>query len=248
MIKPIVFENLDQQLVGILYTPIDLRFKDKSPGIVMLHGFTGNKAESHRLFVQVARKLCANGYNVLRFDFRGSGDSDGEFEDMTVQGEISDAKTAISFLMKQKTVDKSMVGVLGLSLGGRVASILATEDKRVRFVVLYSPALGALRKHFEQDLGKEKLQRLFSGKSVEYSGGWYLKKGFLESIDDCKCIVKWNKVFYYKKLPFLDKTSNDELIFTSSFKDKGVVAGSKEIFSYYQMESLKFSLRLTDLR
>ncbi len=123
MEKPIVFRNKGQQLVGMLHVPDSA--KGKLPAILMLHGFTGHKIETHRLFVRAARKLMANGFCVFRFDFRGSGDSEGNFEDMTVSGELSDAVTALELLKSFEHVDVNRIGAIGFSLGGGVAAMLA---------------------------------------------------------------------------------------------------------------------------
>ena len=184
MIKPVTFRNHGQQLIGILHVPDGLESRGKTPGIVMFHGFTGNKSEAHRLFVHVARALCDSGFTVLRFDFRGSGDSDGEFDDITVPGEVSDAEKALTFLANQESVDKERIGVIGLSMGGRVAAILASRDRRVRFAVLYSAALGPLRERFLSEIAEATLQKLDSGEVIKISEGWYLKKAFFDSIDD----------------------------------------------------------------
>mgnify|MGYP000191499081 CR=1 FL=1 len=183
MEKPVVFKSQNQQIIGIIHIPDNLKEGEKAPSIVMFHGFTGNKSEAHRLFVKVARRLCDAGFVVLRFDFRGSGDSEGEFEDMTVPGEVDDAEEAINFLLKQPYVDEKRIGVIGLSLGGRVASIIASKDERLRFVVLYSPALGPLREFILSSIGEEGLRRLESSGEVEVSSGWYVKRGFFETVD-----------------------------------------------------------------
>ncbi|MBS7641750.1 MAG: alpha/beta fold hydrolase [Candidatus Bathyarchaeia archaeon] len=184
MIRPVIFRNEGQCLVGILHIPDGLASRGgRAPGIVMFHGFTGNKVEAHRLFIHVARRLCDSGFIVLRFDFRGSGDSDGEFEDMTIPGEVSDARRALTLLMRQRYVDKSRVGVLGLSMGGRVAAILASMDRRIGFVVLYSPALGPLRGRMLSWMPREYMDILDLGGAVEVSSGWYLKKRFFETVD-----------------------------------------------------------------
>lgn len=184
MIKPVTFKNHGQQLIGILHVPEGLKPRERTPGIVMFHGFTGNKSESHRLFVDIARALCDSGFTVLRFDFRGSGDSDGEFDDMTVTGEVSDAEKALTFLANQESVDRDRIGVIGLSMGGRVAAILASRDHRVRFAVLYSAALGSLRQRFLSEVAEGTLQKLDSGEAIKVSEGWYLKKTFFNTIDD----------------------------------------------------------------
>jgi len=184
MEKPVTFQNCGQQLVGMLHTPGTLRREERAPAITMFHGFTGNKSEAHRLFVQIARNLCKSGFIVLRFDFRGSGDSGGEFEDMTVLGEVSDAERSIDFLQDQPNVDKSKIGVIGLSMGGRVAAILASKDRRIRFAVLLSPALGPLRDRFVTHMDNETLNRIKSNVPIKVSNGWYLREAFFTTIDD----------------------------------------------------------------
>ena len=183
MEKPVAFQNFGQQLVGILHVPDGLDAAEKAPAIVMFHGFTGHKSETHRLFVKIARSLCRAGFAVLRFDFRGSGDSEGDFEDMTVPGEVSDAKRSIDFLEEIPWVDKERIGVIGLSLGGRVAAILASDDERLKFAILYSPALGPLREKFISLQTDETLKKLASGEAVKVSEGWYLKKPFFDTLD-----------------------------------------------------------------
>ena len=182
MIKPVTFGNKGQQLVGILHVPDKLAC-GKAPGIVMFHGFTGNRTEDHRLFVHVARVLCDSGFVVFRFDFRGSGDSDGEFDDMTIPGEVDDAEQALTFLGDQEMVDKNRVGVIGLSMGGRVAAILASRDLRVKFVVLYSAALGPLRERFLSPTDEKELRKLDSGEAISVGKGWFLKRPFFDSVD-----------------------------------------------------------------
>lgn len=184
MEKPVTFRNNRQQLIGILHVPNGLSREEKAPAIAMFHGFTGNKTETHRLFVQIARDLCDAGFVLLRFDFRGSGDSEGEFEDMTVPGEVSDAKRSLEFLRGQPEIDEERIGVIGLSLGGRVATILASVDQRVKFVILLSPALGPLKEKFTSLMDDEPLKRLESGEAVKVSNGWYLKKSFFDTLDD----------------------------------------------------------------
>jgi len=183
MIRPITFTNDGEQIIGILHVPDNLKKGEKAPAIAMFHGFTGHKSEAHRFFIHVARALCNAGYIVLRFDFRGSGDSDGEFEDMTVSKEVSDASQAIDFLSDLAVTNQKKIGVIGLSMGGRVAAILASKDKRIKFVILYSAALSSLKEKFLGRLKKEDLKKLEKGEAVHIGNGWYLKKGFFETID-----------------------------------------------------------------
>ena len=47
--------------------------------VVMFHGFTGHKNENGYLFKQLTETLVASNFATLRYDFMGSGESDGKF-------------------------------------------------------------------------------------------------------------------------------------------------------------------------
>lgn len=133
--RPVVFENEGEQLVGMVHEPAE--GGGAKPGVMMLHGFTGNRIEQHQLFVKTARKLAQTGFYVLRFDFRGSGESQGQFSRMTVSGEISDALAAISWFKINTGVDPNKIAILGLSMGSCVAAYTAVQSD-VKALVFWS--------------------------------------------------------------------------------------------------------------
>lgn len=108
------------------------------PAVLILHGFTGDKVSNHFLLVKTARALAHAGFVAMRFDFRGSGESEGRFQDVTVPGEIAEAKHVFNWLAEQPFVDSKRMGVLGLSLGGCVAAHVAAADPRVKALVLWA--------------------------------------------------------------------------------------------------------------
>jgi pimeloyl-ACP methyl ester carboxylesterase len=122
------------RVAGTLHRP---RGGSRRPAVLLCHGFTGSKTESHWIFVKTARALARAGLAAYRFDFRGSGESDGEFRTMTIAREIGDARAALSHLASRAGVDPRRLGVLGLSLGGCVAANLAARDARVKSLVLW---------------------------------------------------------------------------------------------------------------
>ena len=135
--RPIVFYNKGQQLNGILHLPTDC--DAPCPAVAFFHGFTGTKVEPHRIFVKTARELAAIGFYALRFDFRGSGDSEGDFSEMTIGGEISDAIKSIDILTAMPRIDTERIGILGLSMGGCVAACVSGQDARVKSTVMWAP-------------------------------------------------------------------------------------------------------------
>ncbi len=88
---PVVFQNLNQQLVGMIHEP---EGGGKKPGIVFCHGFAGNRLGPHQLFIKTALKLAKEGFYVFRFDFRGSGDSHGEFIELGRRFNFQDGSMA----------------------------------------------------------------------------------------------------------------------------------------------------------
>ncbi len=129
-----------QRLYGMLHTPDTPAPESGWPSVVLVHGFTGNRSEHHRLFVRLSRLLAARGIASLRFDCRGSGDSQGEFEEMTVTREVEDTAAACAYLRRQPGVDPERVMLLGYSMGGMVAA-LAAQSVRAHRLLLWAPAL-----------------------------------------------------------------------------------------------------------
>lgn len=63
-----------ERMLGILALPA----VPADIGIVLVVGGPQTRVGSHRQFVLLSRRLAASGYAVLRFDYRGMGDSSGE--------------------------------------------------------------------------------------------------------------------------------------------------------------------------
>ncbi|MFD1675490.1 alpha/beta hydrolase family protein [Alicyclobacillus fodiniaquatilis] len=110
------------------------------PAVVLFHGYTGTKLEPHRIFLKISRALEARGIASFRFDFAGSGESDGNFEEMTASGEIRDAKAILAMVKADARIQTDGVSLLGLSMGGFVAGITAGDlpDDVHRLVLLAS--------------------------------------------------------------------------------------------------------------
>ncbi len=188
--RPVVFENEGQQLVGIVHEP---EGGVRGPGIIFLHGFTGNRYEPHRLFVKTARVLAHLGFWCLRFDFRGSGDSQGDFKDMTVSGEISDALTALRWFKENTQVNPEKIGVLGLSLGACVATYLVAQSV-VQTLVLWS-GLAKPVESFTQEVPYDVMKNQARKQGGLDFKGWRIGIAFLEelaSLNPLEVIQQYN--------------------------------------------------------
>lgn len=133
---PFYFGNIEDgvRLFGIIYKPE----KPIGIGIVFLHPIGPERVIGDTVPVNIARSLAAQGIVCLRFDYTGTGDSEGEFRDITKATLFSDIAAAITTLEKVEGVNS--VGLFGLRFGGMVASLYAEqEDSRVEHLILCSP-------------------------------------------------------------------------------------------------------------
>lgn len=132
-----------QRLYGLLHTPDAPAPAQGWPSVILLHGFTGSATSDHRLFPLLARRLAARGVAALHFDFRGSGQSQGDFSEMTVSREVQDALAAFEFMRRRSGLDPERVMSLGFSMGGIVAALTAPQARPHR-LALWAPALPEL--------------------------------------------------------------------------------------------------------
>jgi dienelactone hydrolase len=139
-------------LRGMLHRPAGAR--GPVPSVVFFHGFTGDRMESHWIFIKCARALASEGIASLRFDFYGSGESEGSFHEATLQSEIADARAAVRFARQQKGIDAARLGLCGLSLGGSVAACVASAARAKALVLWSAVAHPAILQQLSKKLGK----------------------------------------------------------------------------------------------
>jgi len=134
--ESVVLTNENQKIFGVIHRPIDAK---RTPAVLICHGLGGNKIGKQRLYVRFAEMLSQIGITAFRFDFRGSGDSEGEFSDMTLSSEISDAMKGLEFLKGDARIDSDQIGIFGRSFGGLVATLAAYQSQNIKSLVLWAP-------------------------------------------------------------------------------------------------------------
>lgn len=109
--------------------------------VILLHGFLADRDEHYGIYEELARELAARGIASLRFDLGGTGKSDGSLLDMSVRTEQADAAAILDYAKKLPYADTGRMGVVGMSLGGVAAALLAAERPgELRSMCLWSPA------------------------------------------------------------------------------------------------------------
>ena len=121
----------------------------------------------------IVERMVPLGFNVLRFDFSYVGDSEGDYEDLTVSGEVGDALGALDFMGEFGATDCTLVGS---SLGGlvallaasqaahavsRVATIAAVADTRLFTETLTEKAIADWRRRGRHRIGSSFLKPSF---------------------------------------------------------------------------------------
>jgi exosortase A-associated hydrolase 1 len=134
--KAISFACQQEKLVGILAEPEDSAAP--ATGVIVIVGGPQYRAGSHRQFVQLSRALAAAGYPVLRFDYRGMGDSSGELRDFLQV--TPDIAAAIDSLQQLVPSIKHVV-LWGLCDAASAALLYChdTRDARVHGLCLVNP-------------------------------------------------------------------------------------------------------------
>lgn len=123
-------------LEGILERPASVT--QRSPGAVICHPhplYGGNM--NNNVTAAMAHGLMERGVVCLRFNFRGTGRSQGSHDDGIA--EVDDVRAALDFLVAQAGIDPGRIILVGYSFGCWVALKAAAEDPRPSRLIGVSP-------------------------------------------------------------------------------------------------------------
>jgi len=109
-------------------------------GIVLCAPLAEEKLWAHRVFVSCARALARRGWAVLRFDFRGEGDSDRDFAQADLTTRIADTAAAIAGL-QAAVPGVNPVTLIGLRSGASIAALAAAGRSDIGRLVLWDPVI-----------------------------------------------------------------------------------------------------------
>ena len=169
------FTNSDQkELKGVLELPTNAKPENF---ILFAHCFTCNK--NFHAPTNISRSLASEGFGVLRFDFTGLGESEGDFEDTNFSSNVDDLIAAADFLAKEYVAPSI---IIGHSLGG-AATLFASKklDSVKAMVTINAPSnLSHVQKHFES--GMDQIEK--DGYANIKIGGrrFKIKKHFVEDL------------------------------------------------------------------
>jgi len=103
---------------------------ERGPAIVLCHGIWTGRREC----LPLALRFRSTGYNVLCFDFRAHGLSDGRFTSVG-HHETNDVIGAVEYLLERAEVDPTRIGVIGFSMGAAASIQAAARSPHIAAVV-----------------------------------------------------------------------------------------------------------------
>ncbi|MEP0356056.1 bifunctional alpha/beta hydrolase/OsmC family protein [Paraglaciecola sp.] len=219
MRQKVEFISGSHTLSGLLETPeSNVKFY-----ALFAHCFTCGKdvAAASR----ISRALTARGIAVLRFDFTGLGNSDGDFSNTNFSSNIQDLIAAANFLRTEHSAPKLLIGH---SLGG--AAVLGVAQKvaeSVAVVTIGSPSDAA---HVAHNFAAEIDDIESNGEAeVNLAGRKFkIKKQFLDDINsyDTRHISKLKKALLVMHSPVdtIVKITEAEKIYQTALHPKSFVS------------------------
>lgn len=135
-----IISNLTPKQFGLNYENVSFKTKDNklirgwyipsvspsSKAMILLHGYPADKGD-----ILPSRLFLHQKYNLLFFDFRYFGESEGSYSTVG-RDEVLDVLAAIAFLQEKGIKE---IGIWGFSMGGAVALMAAAKSPEVKVVI-----------------------------------------------------------------------------------------------------------------
>jgi len=139
--QQIQFSNISgEKLAGTFHDPAN----NSRRGIILGHCFTCSRHT--RILRDLSLALVEEGFKVLRFDFSGNGQSEGNFSESLYSKQVKDLESAVSFISSHGV---RWIGLAGHSMGAMVALLAASQMDIIKGVCTLAAKASALRSsHF----------------------------------------------------------------------------------------------------
>ncbi len=179
------FRSKKLTLEGVISTPAELGGPLPAIAVCHPHPMLGGDMNSP-IVTAICRDASDEGFITLRFNFRGVGDSDGEFSNG--KEEHNDVKSALNVLSRWPGVDRKRVGIVGYSAGASIILDGLRHLKRASAIALIAPTIAALR---NRRFTKDKRPRLvIAGSEDRVAPSLQIQ----QILDDCAGPVRFHEV------------------------------------------------------
>ncbi len=170
--EPFFFGDSKQPLYGVFHPP--QANTARNHGVVLCYPFGQEYMRCHRAMRQLAMLLNKQGYHVLRFDYRGTGDSGGDVEDMVPADWIDDTCAAVQEL--RDMADLTTISLVALRMGSLIAASACQRLDDIDSLVLWDPVLSGdsyiaeLRGEIEGDPAKFRYNYIDQDGTLHFNG------------------------------------------------------------------------------
>jgi alpha/beta superfamily hydrolase len=126
----VYFKSDGLKLKGQLFVP-DVTPR---PVLCLCHGMPrgGTADPNDRGYAGLAERFAEEGFLTVIFNFRGAGESEGNFD---IRGWTRDLKVVLDHIYKMKEVNQSKIALMGFSAGAAVSIYIAAHDQRIASIV-----------------------------------------------------------------------------------------------------------------
>jgi pimeloyl-ACP methyl ester carboxylesterase len=225
-----VLVGKQHSLVGIMTQAVTTA-PTLNPTVVILNTGIVHRVGHHRMFVTLSRALASAGFNVLRFDFAGIGDSEPRADSLSpLDSSLADLDEVLDWLERER--GGSRVVLIGLCSGADHAILHAHTDHRVAALVLMDPSIPTTVRFYAQYILRH-LSRLRSYLSV-----LFLRSGLLRM---------WiGDLFYgFRSKPATRPASLEDLRFHKHLKEcyRKAIDGGVRILAVFTGETTRQTYR-----
>lgn len=135
LLDPEYFGEHERRLFG-LARKVD---NPRGVGVVLCHPHAHEYNRSHRAMRELGMRLANNGFNTFSFDYFGTGDSAGDYEDARFTTWIDDINTAVDYFKKKADVDR--ICLVGMRIGATLAYMAAAKREDVGAIAMWDPVV-----------------------------------------------------------------------------------------------------------
>jgi dipeptidyl aminopeptidase/acylaminoacyl peptidase len=214
MIKESNLRVDDLKIVGQLYLPD--RGKVPFPGVILCHGVpSGSVDPNDGGYPLLAITISERGLAVYTFRFRGSGESEGNFD---ILGWLHDLRAAVDYMQNAPEVSPSKLAVVGFSAGASVAICEAAVDRRVAAVAACASPMD--------------FRAISEAEKPQYTTAYFRKIGIIRDENYPPSLENWLSGFrQVNALACVSQIAPRPLLFLHSEGDKVVPVGdSRKLF------------------
>jgi dienelactone hydrolase len=124
----------DHSLAATLLLPA----KEKKHPVVIVVPGSGSLNRDEITPYEEINTFISNGFGLLIYDKQGTGQSGGDWQSASFEQLSDDVLAFVEKLKSREDVDRSKIGVWGISQGASIAPIAASQSKDISFMIMQS--------------------------------------------------------------------------------------------------------------